>query len=387
MENYLIKIITDEDDFIMLKTSWNELVSRDSDSTIFQLWEWNYNIWEYINRHNSNLCILVIHKKADGLLVGIVPFCLRIQKYIIFKVKILEFIGNPYLDNKNFIIDDRYKSKINHIIVKWITQRIVKWDIVDLKPMNEDLVYKMKFKNLMDKNDLKVKIIDYIKSPFLLLDKNKSIYDHLVDTSFLKFLKRKLKKIQKDYQCTYFLIKNEDELSSYFHIFVRLNKLRSHDKVQRGIFRNKIIEEMFSEICRQMLKLRMLNLYFILLNDKPAACLLNFQFNNKIYFYQSGFDISFKKYSVGYLIHHYALQKALENGSTEYDFLNGEENYKSQFTNHFRQMVQVKIIHSILKNIFVCLYEAVIQYIYEIRILKQIYLVFYNIMSKKNLKK
>ena len=56
MKKYFIETITSEEEFLKLREHWNKLVFKDSNSSIFQLWEWDYFVWRcYVRLLTSHL--------------------------------------------------------------------------------------------------------------------------------------------------------------------------------------------------------------------------------------------------------------------------------------------------------------------------------------------
>jgi CelD/BcsL family acetyltransferase involved in cellulose biosynthesis len=59
-----------------------------------------------------------------------------------------------------------------------------------------------------------------------------------------------------------------------------------------------------------------------------AAATLCFDYNNKLWGYNSGVSFDFKDISPGWVIMGYDIQWCCENGRYEFDFMRGDEEYK-----------------------------------------------------------
>jgi CelD/BcsL family acetyltransferase involved in cellulose biosynthesis len=86
-----------------------------------------------------------------------------------------------------------------------------------------------------------------------------------------------------------------------------------------------------------------LRLYVLRLNGTPAACLYGLLYGRKFYFYQSGFDPAFEKYSVGMISMGLGIQRSLEENAVEYDLLHGAEAYKFHWTRESREIGRVEL--------------------------------------------
>jgi CelD/BcsL family acetyltransferase involved in cellulose biosynthesis len=74
-----------------------------------------------------------------------------------------------------------------------------------------------------------------------------------------------------------------------------------------------------------------LKLAFIEAGGEKAAAYLTFDYHNKIWVYNSGFDPSFRDLSPGWVLLSRLIQWSIENQRQAFDFLRGEEDYKYRF--------------------------------------------------------
>ncbi len=74
-----------------------------------------------------------------------------------------------------------------------------------------------------------------------------------------------------------------------------------------------------------------LQLAFLEVDGKKAAGYYNFDYQNRIWVYNSGLDPSLGEYSPGWVLLGYLLQWANENKRSEFDFMRGREDYKYRF--------------------------------------------------------
>jgi CelD/BcsL family acetyltransferase involved in cellulose biosynthesis len=72
-----------------------------------------------------------------------------------------------------------------------------------------------------------------------------------------------------------------------------------------------------------------LSLFFLTFNDEPVSSFYCFEYNKKLYFYLSGFDPEYAYYRPGHLTFKYIIKYGIEKGLNEFDFLRGNETYKS----------------------------------------------------------
>ena len=86
-----------------------------------------------------------------------------------------------------------------------------------------------------------------------------------------------------------------------------------------------------------------LQLAFLEVDSQKACGYLNFDYDNKIWVYNSGLDRQFMELSPGWVLLGYLLQWANENKRAEFDFLRGDEDYKYKFGGLDRHVMRVRI--------------------------------------------
>jgi len=86
-----------------------------------------------------------------------------------------------------------------------------------------------------------------------------------------------------------------------------------------------------------------LQLAFLEVGGEKAAAYLNFDYDNRIWVYNSGLDTNFGAYSPGWVLLGYLLQWANEHGRQSFDFMRGNEDYKYRFGGVDRFISRIRI--------------------------------------------
>lgn len=74
-----------------------------------------------------------------------------------------------------------------------------------------------------------------------------------------------------------------------------------------------------------------LHLAFLEVGGQRAAAYLSFDYDGRLYVYNSAIDPSFAALSAGWVLLSYLLQWSIQNGRKEFDFMRGGEDYKFRF--------------------------------------------------------
>jgi CelD/BcsL family acetyltransferase involved in cellulose biosynthesis len=73
---------------------------------------------------------------------------------------------------------------------------------------------------------------------------------------------------------------------------------------------------------------------------------MNFDYGEKILVYNSGINTLFENLSPGWVLLARVIQRAIQQGRRELDFLRGDEEYKYQFGGKDKYLIKVEIQRS-----------------------------------------
>ena len=134
-----------------------------------------------------------------------------------------------------------------------------------------------------------------------------------------------------------------DELQGFYSELVRLNKLRMRMIGQVSPFENLKFMNFHEIVLKELYGKGMAKLCFLKTGDKILAGIYLLLYNGKYHFYQSGFDPDWAWLSPGTLLFYYSVKDAHKKGAKEFDFLRGDEEYKTYWTQEQRRSIAVKV--------------------------------------------
>ena len=70
---------------------------------------------------------------------------------------------------------------------------------------------------------------------------------------------------------------------------------------------------------------------------------MNFDYEDRIWVYNSGIDFTYREFSPGWVLLAYLLEWANQNKRQAFDFMRGDEDYKYRFGAFDRRVVRVMI--------------------------------------------
>jgi CelD/BcsL family acetyltransferase involved in cellulose biosynthesis len=135
-----------------------------------------------------------------------------------------------------------------------------------------------------------------------------------------------------------------DGMRTGMRILAELHAERWHEEGHRGAFASPRFAGFHQEYATRILESGQLDLLWLTVGGKPVAAHYSFVSGGKVYFYQSGRTMGVPaNVRLGIVMFILAIQDAMARGLREYDFLGGDSEYKSLFTNLTRPLVEVRV--------------------------------------------
>ncbi|NJN55722.1 MAG: GNAT family N-acetyltransferase, partial [Anaerolineae bacterium] len=164
--------------------------------------------------------------------------------------------------------------------------------------------------------------------PIIPLNTTFAGYLDSIDSKQRREIQRKLRRADGA-GATMHLIGSEDDVRQAVDDFLELLQKSTFEK------RDWLTDgrrALFHDVARTAHEDGSLQLIFMEVDGRQAATLFNFDYQNRIWVYNSGLDPALaSSLSLGVVITAKAIELAAENGRTEFDFLRGNETYKYRF--------------------------------------------------------
>jgi CelD/BcsL family acetyltransferase involved in cellulose biosynthesis len=121
---------------------------------------------------------------------------------------------------------------------------------------------------------------------------------------------------------------DRDNLGDLLQSLFDLHGARWQRRGMPGMLADDVIQAFHRDVAAAMLDAAALRMYSMSLDDRPIAVFYGFADASTVYYYLSGYDPDLEKLSPGTLIVAHAIESAIRDGATTFDFLRGAEDYK-----------------------------------------------------------
>jgi CelD/BcsL family acetyltransferase involved in cellulose biosynthesis len=145
----------------------------------------------------------------------------------------------------------------------------------------------------------------------------------------------------------------QDNLEELLEALLRLHCARWATRGESGVLAADGVQKAHRETARLFLDAHVLRLYALRIGGEIIAVYYGFMHRSagrlRAYFYLSGFDPAYAKFSAGGLIVEHAIRASIEQGAAEFDFLRGSESYKYRWGARDRMTYRRRLWHSAAK--------------------------------------
>ncbi len=140
-------------------------------------------------------------------------------------------------------------------------------------------------------------------------------------------LRRKLRRLEEAGDIAYRIVENPEQVVTEIDTFIALFRQNRADKAS---FMTEQMVSFFRSISACLAEAHILKLFFLYLDEHPAAAVLCFDYHGTMYLYNNGYNNRYRSLSVGLISKVLSIKESILRRSKKYDFLKGAEVYKQR---------------------------------------------------------
>ncbi len=328
-------LINTLENFKKLAPEWNALLAESISNFPFLRHEYLFAWWDSLGGgewDSGELAIISAHR-GDNL-VGIAPLFSTNQKlFFLGSVEISDFL--------DFIVREDDLAEFLYGLLDFLETRVnLAWDSLDLQ-------------NFVETSPSLAILAEEAKSrgwyflqetlqpaPYLKLAGNFDEYLMGIKKKQRHEIRRKMRRAAADERkVTWYIVDDPEKLDENIEACCAL---MAQDPAKQ-VFLTGLMKPHMKATIRTAFDAGWLQLAFLEVDGEKAAGYLNFDYDNRIWVYNSGLDRKFRDLSPGWVLLGHLLQWANENNRAEFDFMRGDEPYKYKFGGVDRFVVRVMI--------------------------------------------
>lgn len=317
--------------------AWRELLAGDPDRHIFASPRWNKLWWEEFGAGKD--LFLVVMKRGD-VVAAVVPLYRKIEG----DRKILRFVGGIELtDYLGPICSLEDRDDVAQALVRWLATTEVEWDEFDAHNMPVPFGFAEFLVERADREGLVFEIDQEETAAVLLLPSDWDGYLESLDSKERRELKRKRRRIGREHPDASFRAATAETLEADLRTFVEMHRGAEGHK---GHFMKPEVATFFERIARSFIEVDWLRLDFLEIGGRAVASTFSFQTDTTFYLYNSAYEPDAARLSPGLVLVSQLVQRSIEEGLSQFDFLRGPERYKYQLGGQAVPLHNVRLTRS-----------------------------------------
>jgi len=319
------QVYTDAAGFAALREEWNPLLHDSASDTLFLTWEWQSTWWEHLGE--GELYLLAM-RTDEGRLIGIIPLRLTAPDD---GLNDLSIVGcrdvSDYLD---LIAAHGHEEKVYDALLDWLeSDEAPAWDLADLCNIPAASPTHSLLTELAVARGYEVHTEVEDICPIIPLPATWDEHLSSLSKKQRHEIRRKIRRAEGGGQINWYIVNEGHDLAAEMDAFIELHQ-KSH--VDKDEFMDAQMKGFFHAVAQVLHEAGWLQLAFMEINGEKAAAMLNFDYRDSILVYNSGYDPhKYARLSPGIVLLSYCIQRAIELGRANFDFLRGDEVYKFRF--------------------------------------------------------
>jgi CelD/BcsL family acetyltransferase involved in cellulose biosynthesis len=295
-------IITTPEELLPISPEWDELWRRTPSATPFQSPHW---VLPWLDAYGAGGELAVVASRSGGVLTTLAPlYILRDDES---DESLGMFLGTGISDYLDIIGED-------DVLTPLASLNCQLWDLQQLRPTSPLLTTPLP-------DGFAENVEDHEPCPLLSLE------GEIGSTRLRKNIRYYRRAMSRNAAVTVETA-TEANLDELLDALFVLHAARWQRRGLPGVLGDETTQNFHRDVARRLLRAGSLRMYATRRDERIVAIFYGFAHGGTVYYYLSGYDPELEKLSIGTLIVAHAIDEAVRDGATTFDFLRGAEEYK-----------------------------------------------------------
>jgi CelD/BcsL family acetyltransferase involved in cellulose biosynthesis len=294
---------------------WLALFSRVEGVTPFQSPDWLIPWWQHLGE--GELVLLAVREQRR--LAGVLPLFVH-QAEGVRKLLLLGAGTSDYLDG---LFEAARAGDVLAAAFEYVRTQEREWDVCELHQLRPESPLASQPLAAFGQDEL----FPAERCPLLALPPNLHVFRNTIPSHQWEKLQYYRRRAARAGGVRYEQASG-DNFENLFAGFISLHTRRLGAQRRSTCAALPQVQAFLREASYRLVSAGVLRLYVLYVEQKAVAALFGFKLRRRTYFYLSGFAASFSQISPGLLVVGHAIEQAIEEGCSTFDFLRGQESYK-----------------------------------------------------------
>lgn len=362
MSQITVEKTNGENIFEILRDDWRKLFAA-TESSPFLSWEWLSTWYKWFGNERTPF---ILKAFRGNHLIGLMPLCLQEKKVLGIKVRRLSFIGEEVggADYLDFIAQSENKSEVLSAFFDFLRKE-ENFDVINLENLSSDSATAQYLHKLYEsKNNPNLRYSNkatYVCPKINLKDGWESV---LRNSKRASNFKRRFKQLEKMSGFEFRSITSPSETAEAFERFYKLHEKRWSKNGGSELSGHPQLVSFQRDLVLALSSTGLLRFDEVWVEGECRSSVYGLDDGRTFYYYNSGYDADWAKYSVGLVLIGLSVKSSIERGNEIYDFLRGDETYKYDWANDESRLINLSLRRRTIPAFF---YENLNQTIYNLK--------------------
>ncbi len=324
--------------FEALAAEWEALLDAAHTDNIFLSHTWLREWWRVYGEGRQ---LWVVAARRGGRLAGAAPLMIERTRQ---GARRLAFVGAGSVvpNHLDFIVEPQSRAELTPLLCDYVWRHNAQWDVLDFDTLPEG-------SPTLAALAQRPGAVAAAKAqcPYAVLPASFEAFVQSRGSKTRKQLRLSRNYLSQDFPSARFgMVRTADEFDPAFEALVYLHQQRWAERGQPGAFAGTQFTNFHRATALAALARPAqdrLRLYFLEIENAYAAVYLCYRTGRRVQYYIAGYDDRWGKYSVGIQTLAYAIEQSIAEGAAEFDFLQGDEAYKTHWATHSRANWQLQL--------------------------------------------
>jgi CelD/BcsL family acetyltransferase involved in cellulose biosynthesis len=332
-------VISTTAEFERLEDEWNELFRRANPQNVFLSFGWLATWWKHFGK--GRLAIVAVRDDLGGLAAVAPLYVARSARAL--GARRLGFLGDERVgsDYLNLLVDVAGGTAAVAEIARVIFDRRADWDYIELHDCADaaeiDRLKQELESRGMREVEVRPRVCRYISLPDSF-----DAYLGGVCRSLRTNYRRRWRHLQQQYHVECVTVSQPAELEQYFPTLIALHRMRFKERAAVSAFLASHVPEFHTEALRALAAQGLARLLVLKADGYAVAAIYGFSVGETFQFYQCGMNPRWARDGVGQVLIGNAIEQNIADGHATFDFLRGDERYKTQWAERSHRNVTLR---------------------------------------------
>jgi CelD/BcsL family acetyltransferase involved in cellulose biosynthesis len=339
-----IELVTRRNDLAGIASDWDALAACHSRDGFFRTPSW-YGAWMKHIRPDAEPFIITV-RDAGGSIVGLAPLCRLKYRDLGFHITALAFGGREVVsgDFLDFLAVPEQRPAVLSSMLEFLWDARSDWGLLVLGELTNNSDSLAAVEAAAQRHGCAIRLQEERTCPYIALPRSFDEYLDTLGSSSRYHIRRRIRDVEK--KGAHVEIHSEPvAVVKHLDAMVEMHLARWRKDNLPGTFGRPGFVSFLREVCTDPPAGSSSRLYMLMCNGAPAAGLLAFHFGESVLYYQAGWDPGspVASLSPGAVVMAASVRDAIESGFRYYEFLRGDEDYKSRWTKTYRTTTTVLV--------------------------------------------